>query len=72
MLTFYKPWRKDVNELKLTGTFANGLVVYMNDPMFPHSIYFEILRIKNKCYKSKSLNQDEADDFIGAENKRGT
>ena len=67
MLTFYKPWRKSVDELKLNGSFSDGLVAYMNDPMFPSSIYFEILRIKNSCYKLKGLNKEEADDFIGAE-----
>ena len=68
MLTFYKPWNNDVTELKLNGSYKISLEAFLSDPMFPRSIYFEIMRLKLKCFKSQKLDPNAGSEFIGTEN----
>jgi len=68
MLTFFKPWRTDINDLKaMDGTFKTALEEYMWEiPAFPWQIRQQILRIKRNevgvdLSASGALNGDDYD-----------
>ena len=78
MLTFFKPWRENINDLKATdGTFKTALEEYMWEiPNFPWLIRQQILRIKRNevgvdLSASGELNGDE-NDFSPTNNREHT
>ena len=61
-LTLYKPWHKDIDELKaIDGTFKTSLEQYMYDPMFPSRLLSEILRVK---IQQKPVDIEEGENFM--------
>ena len=68
MLTLFKPWRKDVDELSQNGSFAEALANYMSYVMFPSQIYHEILRLKVCAFNGGQIDDRESEEFVGGEN----
>lgn len=68
-LTFFKPWRKSVDELKLNGSYSNALMGYLTNEEFPISTRYQILKRKIKAAHfrdgdSTSLEQFQAGDIV--------
>ena len=45
-LTFFKPWRKSVDELKVDGSYSKALVEYIANKEFPISTKYQIVKCK--------------------------
>ena len=63
-LTIYQPWRNNVSDLKVDGSYAKALEQFMTNKMFPGSIFHEIMRMKVQTYKDGQPDDAEGDEFF--------
>ena len=66
-LTFFKPWRNNVDELKLDGSYSKALMEYMSNKEFPTSTKYQILKCKIKAGCNSNLNSKGVEDFQGGD-----